>query len=95
MYTGQKKGKGLLQIMIGFKDKRSQRKWGTGIKVEKWGPGDDDDQVQRVAREVVAKKSKNRNQAGQGSENNCLMDTWKKYLHKVPCIKIIHFYLIN
>lgn len=61
--------------------------------MERWGPGDDDDQVQRVAREVVAKRSRSKykKQADQETGNNCLMDARKEYLHKVPCIKIILF----
>lgn len=58
--------------MMGFRDKNSPRRRGGGIKMERWGPGDDDDQVQKVAREGVAKKSRsrNRNQAGQGRGSN-------------------------
>lgn len=61
--------------------------------MERWGPGDDDGQVQRVEREVVAKRSRNKykKQTDQETGSNYLMDTWKKYLHKVPCIKIIPF----
>lgn len=44
---------------------------GTGIKMERWGSGDDDDQVQRVARVVVAKRSRSKyeKQADQETEN--------------------------
>lgn len=57
---------------MGLQDKNLHRRWGSGIKMERWGLGDDEDQAQKVVREVVAKnsRSKNRNQAGQGRGSN-------------------------